>query len=355
MGTSGINMTNLNRNDNLLVTSLETTNTLKGIAILTVLMNHYLNFNLLGDYAGFANLWVSIFFILSGYGIYRSIERKFIQGLTFRGLLAFYYHRLVRIFPLLWLALFLSSLLGVFKVSIWMVLGIHGEGSLWFIPALVQCYLISIFIFYGLKKNSKMFMIVLTMTICLFDIFFIYRAMPEYITELLIFTNSNYRGVFFLNILLFSFGMHLSHYFFLKPTLSSRIKSNKASILFYLFTLIIFISIAIGKYFLSTSLQFFFQILPLIMIGLLCFYSLRNRIKNSFLAHLGSISYSIYLFHEIFYFVIAKLNQFHKNSLTVLIWTVLLFPVFIFLCTKLEEAVSFLGGRLASQIKKSEQ
>jgi peptidoglycan/LPS O-acetylase OafA/YrhL len=349
-GHEGIKMTDLNSSNNSSLTSLETTNTLKGVAILTVLINHYLNFNVSGDYLGFANLWVSMFFIVSGYGIYLSLERKFTQGFTFRGLLIFYCHRFVRIFPFLWLALLLWNFLGVFKVSIWMILGVHGEGIFWFIPALLQCYLISIFIFYKLTKNPKIFTIILTIIVFLFNIFAVYKQIPEYITEFLTFTNSSYRGVFLLNILLFSFGMQLSHYFSSKPTGLPKSKTSKQGAFFFLLILIIFICIAFAKYFLLPPLQFYFQIVPLLLIGLLCFYSLRSHVKNSLLAYLGSISYPLYLFHGVFYLFIARLDQFQKNSITGLSWTIILFPILIFLCIKVEEITSFLGKKLVSKI-----
>jgi len=343
-------MTDLNRSNNSSLTSLETTNTLKGVAILTVLINHYLNFNVSGDYLGFANLWVSIFFIVSGYGIYLSLERKFIEGCTFRGVLIFYYHRFVRVFPLLWLALLLWNLLGNSKVSIWMILGIHGEGLFWFIPALLQCYLISIFIFYKLTKDPKIFTIILTIIVFLLNILAAYKQIPEYVTEFLVFTNANYRGVFLLNILLFSFGMQLSHYFSSNPTCLPRSKTSKQGAFFFLLILIILICIAFAKYFLPTSLSFYFQIVPLLLIGLLCFYSFRSHVKNSLLAYFGSISYSLYLFHGVFYLFVARLDQFQKNSITGLSWTIILFPIFIFSCTKIEETTSFLGKKLVSKI-----
>ena len=95
--------------------TFESTNTLKGIAITAVLINHYLNRNLSGDYFGFATQWLSLFFMLSGYGIYLSLEKFSIENgkLTIKNILSFYFLRIVRIFPLFIMAYILQQILFV--------------------------------------------------------------------------------------------------------------------------------------------------------------------------------------------------------------------------------------------------
>ena len=56
--------------------TLSVTNTLRGIGILVVLVNHYLTLNITGDNRGFAQLWIAVFFIVSGYGINYSLSRS---------------------------------------------------------------------------------------------------------------------------------------------------------------------------------------------------------------------------------------------------------------------------------------
>jgi peptidoglycan/LPS O-acetylase OafA/YrhL len=87
------------------------TETLKGLAIFVVLINHYLNDNFSGNYGGFANITISIFFLLSGYGIYLTLDKRFADNkFSWQALGAFYYDRLIRIFPLFWLALVIQTL-----------------------------------------------------------------------------------------------------------------------------------------------------------------------------------------------------------------------------------------------------
>jgi peptidoglycan/LPS O-acetylase OafA/YrhL len=138
-----------------------TTNTLKGIAISAVLMNHYLNLNVSRDYVGFGNLWISVFFILSGYGLSRSLDRRFETTIYSKELFLFYYERFIRIFPLLWLAWFIELIVKGGHLSPWILSGIHAKGHYWFIPALLQCYILSPWIYLGIRKKPFIFVAIL--------------------------------------------------------------------------------------------------------------------------------------------------------------------------------------------------
>jgi peptidoglycan/LPS O-acetylase OafA/YrhL len=55
----------------------DATNSLKGFAILIVLANHFLNQYVdPNNFSGLANATLSIFFIVSGYGIAHSLEQR---------------------------------------------------------------------------------------------------------------------------------------------------------------------------------------------------------------------------------------------------------------------------------------
>lgn len=89
-------------------TLTETTDTLKGVGISAVLINHYLNHNVSGDMKGFAAQWIFLFFVISGYGLSHSLEKRFSTGITLKFLILYYFSRFVRIFPLLWVAFFFN-------------------------------------------------------------------------------------------------------------------------------------------------------------------------------------------------------------------------------------------------------
>ena len=90
--------------------SRNVTTALKGIAILVVVSAHFAS-NFEEDFyirwlTEYAIAVIAIFFVLSGYGIFQSLERRFAAGgSTARILLRFAFDRAVRIYPLYWLAL----------------------------------------------------------------------------------------------------------------------------------------------------------------------------------------------------------------------------------------------------------
>jgi peptidoglycan/LPS O-acetylase OafA/YrhL len=107
-------------------TTYNSTDTLKGLAVISVLINHYLNMNMQGDCKGFANLIIAIFFIVSGYGIYCSLEHLVRNDkLTFKLVTTFYCTRIIRIFPLYWVAYITESVLFGQDISISSFFAIH--------------------------------------------------------------------------------------------------------------------------------------------------------------------------------------------------------------------------------------
>ena len=57
-------------------------NYLKGIAIVLVLVGHYINRFIGGDYWGYANGMMAFFFLISGYLTFFSIKERINTGLT---------------------------------------------------------------------------------------------------------------------------------------------------------------------------------------------------------------------------------------------------------------------------------
>jgi len=80
--------------------SREITNYLKGLAILVVYLSHFANNYVVGFSTQYGNGFVSIFFILSGFGIYASLKKQsnFQYG---NFVLNFFRKRIIRIYPLL--------------------------------------------------------------------------------------------------------------------------------------------------------------------------------------------------------------------------------------------------------------
>lgn len=155
------------------------TSYLKGLTIIIVCLDHYFFLYAKTPIYGYGTAFISIFFILSGYGIYHSLSRY--QASQKQGLIIhFYSKRLLRIYPLFWLWCLLNGFpngfLGFFALDF-----IHTK-SPWFIPAILQCYMIAPFVFLSFLYSYEHTSCILEKSFpnkdvcgftCVFNIFFL--------------------------------------------------------------------------------------------------------------------------------------------------------------------------------------
>ena len=333
-------------------TTFESTNTLKGVAILAVLINHYLNHNVSGNYLGYANLWISLFFIVSGYGIYFSLQELVAKagGFNLRNIATFYYYRIVRIFPLFWLAYVIQQSLFDQEIHLYSLLGIHGTGHYWFVPAILQCYLIAPVIFLVTTHHRLRALVLGLFLFVIANLFIIADYLPEAFVNELKFIHLKWRGVYFLYILVFSLSM------LIPQSLATRGGEARPEKYFYvvmLFLLILVVMISVqmqidhyeGRTF---NEKFWATIIPLVLMTLMSIYIIANGLSVKFLSWLGRRSYSLYLFHVSYFFLINRIFQINKDSLAELLILLVLFPVFLIFCT----ATDALGNRLSSSLRK---
>lgn len=124
----------------------ERTDFLRGLAILGIMLGHWFKPAFpAGEIIG-GNGLVAIFFFLSGYGIFHSLDKAPGAGLAPKALGIFYLKRIKRLYPLFWLVVGLRFALSPStraEISVLTVLGLDftAPPTLWFVPAIVQCYL----------------------------------------------------------------------------------------------------------------------------------------------------------------------------------------------------------------------
>lgn len=332
--------------------SLGTSNFLKGVAIVTVLVNHYLNLNVSGDFRGYSNLFIGIFFFQSGYATYYSLQKKFLNTIEFRSILLFWYNRVIRIFPLLWCAWALELWVRKGDLSLWIPTGIHGEGHYWFVPALFQCYLLAPFTFRWFATKIRIVLILCLSGFLVINVLLAMDLLPVYLRWGLDFINARWRGLYFLHFLLFLMGLLTN---FWRPKYLHKItRFNKKNALFFFW--FVFLTVLSGMVYirhLSISFPIFYKIFligPIFFVAFICIYSFQFKIEDRVFAFIGSISYAIYLFHMSFYQIVGYLGKFSENFLSELGVTLILMPFFLFGCRYIEQFGNYIYVRLKSPV-----
>ena len=310
--------------------SREVTNYLKAFAILAVCTNHFINGYIATSLSGYANGFISIFFVLSGYGIYHSLEKHSEKQLP-EFLIFFLKKRLMRIYPIFWIWCILhgfpNGILGFFALDF-----IYPK-SPWFIPAIMQCYLVSVplFLFFERIKLKYNFITIFTVFV--------------FLNALLLYSNFSpiraigYRGLFFLHIFQFYLGYALA-----------KTKNNSIYPKYYaiisLFLFFFFIQETTPQEFFEFSgKDFLFPILFSFSAVLLChtFISINFTLpfKKTF-NFIGIHTYSIYLFHSYSFIVLYKMGIIFKNNTQlsgVAIW-ILTLPLFILIFAAMETTIN---------------
>lgn len=331
----------------------QTTDYLKGLAIVAVLVSHYASFYAFDIYQRwlfeYASEFVAVFFILSGYGLYHSLSRHR-QGarLSGRQLLDFYIGRALKIYPLYWASLLLTSLVlseqgygslrepGLHTAGVYLAFPlVVAPGVFWFIPMLMQCYLAAPACYrlldrLGLKRYLALAGILLV--ILMSGTYYVpmvagaLRIDPEALL---------YRNFLFANIFLMALGMAM-------PLLVERYRRDLDSRVCVAASLTLFLAAAYitrfpGLLFVRSGFLF----TPLFLVGssLFCLFTIATSPRlplSSLITPLGSYSYPLYLFHRSYYGMLALAGLIGANSAVGIITTIWLAPAFFAVCIFLQ-------------------
>jgi peptidoglycan/LPS O-acetylase OafA/YrhL len=117
-----------------------TTDALKGVAILGVLLSHYVYHEIGGQpqIVSALNGYLGLFFVISGLGIEASLGRRLARGATVAAVSRFYLDRALRIYP-------------AYYLGLWTMVAISGKpyglaaytgyiSPYWFITSILHCY-----------------------------------------------------------------------------------------------------------------------------------------------------------------------------------------------------------------------
>lgn len=261
---------------------------------------------------------VSVFYILSGLTLYYVYNNKL--SFSFKSLSTFFLKRFFRIFPLLWLTLFLTLLLN-WKFPGWDILFLNLSGlfgiiqidkylatGAWSIGNELVFYLF-LPLFVVLANKSRILLYIISVSI--FSVYCYYAFfLLDPNNEL------NKQWTTYINplnqLFLFSGGFLIGHFF------NSLKISSAGNILIFFGALTIFILYPIGQDGISivsgVNRLAFTALCFLICFSFYNLNSIPNKWIDKPLALLGEISYSVYLIHPIIWFLVAgTINTFSKH------------------------------------------
>jgi peptidoglycan/LPS O-acetylase OafA/YrhL len=306
------------------------TNYLKAFAILTVCANHFINVNISDSFKGYANGFMSIFFLLSGYGIYLSLEKQ--MDKPFPDFFAFFIKkRVMRIYPLFWIWCFLHG----FPDGILGFLGLNfiQPKTPWFIPAIVQCYIFAPFLFIFTNRIKIKYSLP---AIC--GVFAIINILL-FMGDLSPIRSIGFRNLFFLHIFQFYLGYILAK-------IEKDISCPKYVVYISLLLLIFFVHETTSHAFLwFFGKKYLFPLLLSFSAFILCLSALSSKIILPFqktMNFIGIHTFSIFLFHDYSFKVLARFGMIHPNNTQlsgVLIWLMTL-PLFFLVFAAVETTVN---------------
>ena len=321
--------------------SRRTTDYLRGIAIIVVIASHYaLSYQpdfyqkYLFEYA---SVILSIFFVLSGYGIFKSLDRRAPGGRFTRPVLVrFYFDRAFRIYLPLWAALLAITMFPAAAPMRELSLGTAGAwlGSprgFWFVTAILQCYLVAPLLFVIYKKVRLEGFAALVLLF-----FFLSLAVSEWLGRRYGFIDGGftgalmYRQYFLGNIVLFSLGMMI-------PETIPRLGKRTINIIMLVVSLGVFL--AAMHYARHGTMYYAAFVLGA---ATFCMFMIAVRPPlplSAVVGLLGRKSYPLYLFHRIYFMLLVSLGIIVEGSSASIVYALLLSPLLLGFCVALEKGV----------------
>jgi peptidoglycan/LPS O-acetylase OafA/YrhL len=322
--------------------------------------NHYaiLYFD---DPSTYANSLMSLFFLLSGAGIYLSLKRDFAAaGKASGALVKYLYKRISRIYPLYWLAyaVFLIELfafdqfVGTFSgfnfVTALVGAPTYPRGIFWFVTAILQCYLFAPLLYLVIRRQGAMSALGTALMLMagslLVTVFLLDHIGYATLRDML-----EYKELFLGNVLLFFLGM-------LIPSLLSRDQGALARTGVWVagaagFAFFTYVTDSPDRLFPGSEVY----LAPLLFLSAFIFcisiMAAAPRLPLGGVLRLhGDNSYPLYLMHQSFFILLVAVGIIQDFSYASIVYTLLLYPLFLVVCVALQslfqQARSGLGDRL---------
>jgi len=334
---------------------LEGIDLLRGLAVITVVLYHF--FELLGLQNHFlypyitsiGQLGVPLFFIISGYLIYRSVEYSITHKGTVSGIKQYTLHRLFRILPAYYVNFVFVFLLAYFYFDtmqtwsntfivkqvlahltftsyfLYQTSGLGIDGAYWTLSIEMLWYIVAPLFFLYIKKDKYYFIIILLalLYLCSIDLgifdtlFHLDKTQSNYMAKLFFFSFQLPAQIIY-----FISGIYIYKY------LSKKYHDPVPNIFkWLLFFILVSLFIYLSHQTFYTSSFLVRNLVTVVIVTLVFVLFYQSHIKQLFILDwIGKISYSIYLWHMPLLFIIKK-N--HILSQTSLLTTSILFIIFL--------------------------
>ena len=316
--------------------------------MLTVMANHYLNYYVSGNYYGIANAVIAIFFVISGYGIYGSLEKRFSSGAEVgKVVLAFWVDRLLRIYPLFLLAIIIQSFVLGKKYQFIAYLGMRGPDQFWFVTAIMLCYAVApFFSLYLQKMGARRFALVLIGHFLFWNLFGMGASYANFPFNKYFWQDPlAYRGLFLSYFVLFGLGMCFAkqeHALSLKVPRGrfGRLCENLSLFAALALLLVVWKSLTIGNLQNAEQLKIVVDVI-FYAVGMYAFWRfLVNGIRIPWMRFFGEYSLSIYLFHLVYFKLLEAVYLIKSGVWQSVFWVLAGLPLFFLLCMFSERVVA---------------
>jgi len=303
------------------------------------MMNHYHNNYYDVGLVGYAHGVISIFFVLSGYGNFHSLNNSGTS--LWNTSVSFLIKRLVRIYSLYWVYLFICIVSGK-KLTVLKIFAIDSSGA-WFVPAIMICYFVAIPLFEILKRVHAFLYVALVVTgsalghylLSILDV-----GVPWHVSEYVV----RYCGVYFGYVGLFALGLSI-------PKLLEHLEG--LPIAFPRSALILSGTVFLAMIHYSRTSVFLYGFLLILSANILVVVLLKDKPQlplKKLVAALGKHSYSLYLFHLFYYAFLQRIGIIHQYSAISIVMTMLLFPLFYYCCCLVDKGVNTLILHVSSPL-----
>lgn len=323
---------------------------IKGVCILIISWHHLVFNNFPKEFSFLGHQFVVFFFIISGYGIYMSLDSDKESKKNLAWLLTYISKRVLRVYPLYWLWICVSYDWTKLTVSDFFLLSLNAP-PVWFLNAIVYCYIAAPALYFVTSRTGRFSIVLYTGGVLFLTAALDYIGVPVVL-------GLAYCKVYFSYVFAFGCGMALARPGQLKM---SRIVYHVAML-------------ALGLLFLFCALQISMFSLPAfgihkVRIGyypvnpyvfpfflssiLLMYFALNGNPVLPFsraVALFGRYSLSIYLFHNYYVQTIVHVMGLNQPKICYFIVFVAFLPVLLASCWLIETLVGKVSQGIVSQL-----